>query len=152
MRSVRVPSILGGLAIAPAIIAQSAGVKFVYVACMAASQHALLVLQGSPLRSLADIKGKKVAFARATSAQNIILRLLANAGLTYGFNFNDEEWDATGQNYETAAIRHSLELARAVFKVAVAEKPRGRFTIGSRTRLLRRHPVGDWREPFARLD
>jgi hypothetical protein len=50
------------------------------------------------------------------------------------------------------AICHSLELARAVFKVAVAEKLRGRFTIGSRTRLLQRHRVGDWREPFARLD
>ena len=69
---------------APAIIAQSAGAKFVYAACMPASQHGLLVLQGSSLRSLADIKGKKVALARGTSAQNVLLRLLAKAGLTYG--------------------------------------------------------------------
>jgi len=68
---------------APAIIAQSAGAKFVYAACMPASQHGLLVLEGSTLRSLADIKGKKIAFARGTSAQNVMLRLLAKVGLTY---------------------------------------------------------------------
>jgi sulfonate transport system substrate-binding protein len=69
---------------APAIIAQSTGAKFVYAACMPASQHGLLVVEGSAIRSLADIKGKKVAFARGTSAQNIMLRLLAKAGLTFG--------------------------------------------------------------------
>ena len=50
----------GWLGDVPAIIAQSAGAKFVY------------------------IKGKKVAFARGTSAQTVILRLLAKAALTYG--------------------------------------------------------------------
>jgi sulfonate transport system substrate-binding protein len=74
----------GWLGDAPAIIAQSVGAKFVYAACMPASQHGLLVLEGSALRSLADIKGKKIAFARGTSAQNLILRLLAKAALTYG--------------------------------------------------------------------
>jgi hypothetical protein len=38
-----------------------------------------------------------------------------------GFNFNVEEWDATGQNYETLAICRSLALARAAFEVAIAE-------------------------------
>ena len=69
---------------APAIIAQSTGAKFVYTACMPASQHGLLVQEGSTLRSLADIKGKKIAFARGTSAQNLMLRLLDKAGLAYG--------------------------------------------------------------------
>ncbi len=73
----------GWLGDAPAIIAQSAGAKFVYAACMPASQHGLLVQQGSGLRSLADIQGKKIAFARGTSAQSVVLRLLAKAGLTY---------------------------------------------------------------------
>jgi sulfonate transport system substrate-binding protein len=69
---------------APAIFAQAAGVKFVYAAHMPASQHGLLVPEGSAIRSLADIKGKKVAFARGTSAHNVTLRLLAKAGLAYG--------------------------------------------------------------------
>ena len=68
----------------PAIVAQSAGAKFVYAACMPASQHGMLVAEGSAIRSLAEIKGKKVAFARNTSGQSVLLKLLAKAGLEYG--------------------------------------------------------------------
>jgi hypothetical protein len=57
-----------------------------------------------------------------------------------GFNFNVEEWDAKGQTYETLAVCRSL--ARAAF--AVDEKPAGRFTIRRRTRVVKRHPKGDW--------
>jgi hypothetical protein len=32
------------------------------------------------------------------------------------------EWDASGQNYETLAICRTLGLARAAFKIAIAEK------------------------------
>jgi hypothetical protein len=38
-----------------------------------------------------------------------------------GFNFGVKDWDAQGLNYETLATRRTLELARAVFKVAVEE-------------------------------
>jgi hypothetical protein len=61
-----------------------------------------------------------------------------------GFNFNVEEWDAEGRTYETLAICRSLELARAAFAAAIAEKPAGRFMIRSRTRVVQRHPKGDW--------
>jgi hypothetical protein len=61
-----------------------------------------------------------------------------------GFNFNVEEWDAEGSTYETLAICRSLELARAVFAAAVAEKPASRFMIRSRTRVVQRHPKGNW--------
>ena len=61
-----------------------------------------------------------------------------------GFNFNVEEWDAKGQTYETLAICRTLALARAVLAAAVAEKPAGRFMIRSRTRVVQRHPEGDW--------
>jgi len=61
-----------------------------------------------------------------------------------GFYFNVEEWDAEGQIYETLAICRSLELARAAFEAAIAEKPAGRFTIRNRTRVVKRHPKGDW--------
>jgi hypothetical protein len=52
--------------------------------------------------------------------------------------------DAKGQNYETLAIRRTLTMARAVFEVAVEEKPTGRFMIRSRARVVQRHPEGDW--------
>jgi hypothetical protein len=45
---------------------------------------------------------------------------------------------------ETLAICRSLVFARAVFAVAVADKPAGRFMIRSRTRVVIRHPQGDW--------
>jgi hypothetical protein len=61
-----------------------------------------------------------------------------------GFNFNVEEWDAKGQTYETLAICRSLAFARAVLAAAIAEKPAARFTIRSRTRVVKRHPEGDW--------
>jgi hypothetical protein len=61
-----------------------------------------------------------------------------------GFNFNVEEWDATGQTYETLAICRTLAQPRAVFAVAVEEKPAGRFMIRSRTRVVKWHPEGNW--------
>jgi len=57
---------------------------------------------------------------------------------------NVEEWDAKGDTYETLAICRTLALARAAFEVAVEEKPTGRFMIRSRTRVVKRHPEGDW--------
>jgi hypothetical protein len=35
-------------------------------------------------------------------------------------------------------------LARAAFAAAIADKPGGRFMIRSRTRVVQRHPEGDW--------
>jgi ABC-type nitrate/sulfonate/bicarbonate transport system substrate-binding protein len=68
----------------PAIAAQSAGAKFVYAACMPASERGMLVPERSATRSLAEITGKKVAFARGTSGQSVLLKLLAKADLAYG--------------------------------------------------------------------
>jgi hypothetical protein len=51
---------------------------------------------------------------------------------------------AADEYYETLAICRSLAAARAVFAVAIAEKPAGRFMIRSRTRVVQRHPKGDW--------
>jgi hypothetical protein len=42
------------------------------------------------------------------------------------------------------ALASPLRHARAVFAVAIAEKPAGRFMILSRTRIVKRHPEGDW--------
>jgi hypothetical protein len=60
-----------------------------------------------------------------------------------GFNFNVEKW-FEGDRYEALAICRSLELARAALAVAIAGKRAGRFMIRSRTRVVQRHPKGDW--------
>jgi len=71
---------------APPIFAQAAGSDLAYVAAQAAagSGAAILVAETSPIRTLADLKGKRVAFAKASSAHNLTLAALAKAGLTYG--------------------------------------------------------------------
>ena len=61
-----------------------------------------------------------------------------------GFNFNVEEWDARGDTYETLAMCCSLAAARGAFEVAIAENPTGRVMIRIRTRVVKRHPEGDW--------
>jgi hypothetical protein len=35
-------------------------------------------------------------------------------------------------------------VSRAAFAAAIAEKPATRFMIRSRTRVVQRHPKGDW--------
>ena len=54
-------------------------------------------------------------------------------------DLNVEEW-FEGDTYETLAIGRSLALARAAFAAAIAEKPDGRFTIGQRIRVVKKHP------------
>ncbi len=43
----------------------------------------ILLPKGSSIRTLADLKGKRVAFAKASSAHNLTMAALEKAGLTY---------------------------------------------------------------------
>jgi len=66
----------------PPIFAQAGGSNLVYVAATPSAHHAVLVPKNSPIKTLADLKGKKVAFGKGSSAQNVTLKALALAGLT----------------------------------------------------------------------
>jgi hypothetical protein len=57
--------------------------------------------------------------------------------------FNIEEWDAAGLTYETLAICRNARPGPLRVRIAIAEKPGGRFMIRSRTRVVKRHPEGD---------
>ncbi|AWB19752.1 aliphatic sulfonate ABC transporter substrate-binding protein [Methylobacterium currus] len=76
---------LGQTGDAPPIFAQAAGSPLVYVAAQeaAGSGAAVLVQKESPIRSLADLRAKRVAFAKASSAHNLTIAALEKAGLTY---------------------------------------------------------------------
>ncbi len=74
---------IGPVGDTPPIFAQAAGANVVYVASNPASDSALLVPQSSPIRTLADLKGKKIAFAKGSSSHNLTVQILAKAGLTY---------------------------------------------------------------------
>lgn len=69
----------------PPIFAQAAGAALVYIAGIAPSpaSQAILVPQNSPVKTLADLKGKKIALQKASSAHYLLVQLLEKAGLQY---------------------------------------------------------------------
>lgn len=69
----------------PPIFAQAAGVDFVYVANEppAPKSEAILVPRHSPLTSVAQLRGKKVALNRGSNVHYLLVRALKQAGLEY---------------------------------------------------------------------
>lgn len=69
----------------PPIFAQAAGVDFVYVANEppAPKSEAILVPGHSPLTSVAQLRGKKVALNRGSNVHYLLVRALKQAGLDY---------------------------------------------------------------------
>jgi sulfonate transport system substrate-binding protein len=65
------------------VFAQAAGARLSYIAQEAPSPtaQAILVPNNSPVRSLADLRGKKVAVARAAGAHYLVIVALRNAGV-----------------------------------------------------------------------
>ena len=69
----------------PPIFAQAGGTPFVYLANGPASPRteAILVHPKSPIRSVADLKGRKVAFNKGSNVHWFLLEALRKAGLRY---------------------------------------------------------------------
>ncbi|GAB3480730.1 aliphatic sulfonate ABC transporter substrate-binding protein [Azotobacter salinestris] len=67
------------------VFAQAAGAQLAYFAQEAPSPaaQAILVRADSPLRGLADLKGKKVAVTKAAGSHYLLLAALARAGLKF---------------------------------------------------------------------
>jgi len=67
----------------PPLFAQAAGGNLLYVGAYRgpAAFHGLLVHKDSPIQTIEDLKGKKVAYKRGSSAHNFALKVLAKAGL-----------------------------------------------------------------------
>jgi sulfonate transport system substrate-binding protein len=70
---------------APPIFAQAAGANLVYVANEPAAplSEAIVVPQGSTLKSVADLKGKKVALNKGSNVHYLLVKALEKAGLDY---------------------------------------------------------------------
>jgi sulfonate transport system substrate-binding protein len=68
---------------APPIFAQAAGAKFVYFGYDPASPEAeaILVPKNSPIRSVAELKGKKVALNKGSNVHYLLVKLLEKHGL-----------------------------------------------------------------------
>lgn len=69
----------------PPIFAQAAGASLVYIAGIAANPagSAILVPQDSPIKTIADLKGKRIAFQKGSSAHYMLVQVLKKAGLQY---------------------------------------------------------------------
>ncbi|AIO68591.1 sulfonate ABC transporter substrate-binding protein [Burkholderia oklahomensis] len=69
----------------PAVFAQASGVRFVYVGAEPPSPHneAIVVKADSPLKTVADLRGKKVALQKGSSANYLLLKALQKAGVRY---------------------------------------------------------------------
>lgn len=76
---------LGSTGDIPPIFAQAAGADLVYVGSEPAKPKAevILVPDNSPLKTVADLKGHKVAFQKGSSSHNLVLRALQKAGLKF---------------------------------------------------------------------
>lgn len=72
---------LGLVGDTPPIFAQAAKSDLLYVASHPSGASAILLPAGSSLQSLADLKGKRVAFARGSSSHNLTIAALEKAGL-----------------------------------------------------------------------
>jgi sulfonate transport system substrate-binding protein len=69
----------------PPIFAQAAGASLTYVAGIASSPagSAILVPENSPIQKLTDLKGKKIAFQKGSSAHLLLVQVLEKAGVKY---------------------------------------------------------------------
>jgi len=70
----------------PPIFAQAGGARIRYVAAVKSdgNNQAIIVPKDSPIKAVADLKGKRVAFGKGSSAHNLLVAALEKAGLSYG--------------------------------------------------------------------
>jgi sulfonate transport system substrate-binding protein len=75
---------LGAVGDTPPIFAQAANANIVYVAGSPITNgQGILVPANSSIRNIADLRGKRIGFAKGTSAHNVLIATLEKAGLSY---------------------------------------------------------------------
>jgi sulfonate transport system substrate-binding protein len=76
----------GDVGEAPPIFAQAAGAPLVYAGATVPRPklEAVIVPKGSAIRSVADLKGKRVAYNKGSNVQYFLVKLLEQHGLAYG--------------------------------------------------------------------
>jgi sulfonate transport system substrate-binding protein len=70
---------------APPIFAQAAGAPLLYVGNEPPNPRgeAIIVLKDSPIKTIKDLKGKRVAFNKGSNVQYLVVKALEEAGLKY---------------------------------------------------------------------
>ena len=86
LEAINVGSIdVGTVGESPPIFAQAAGADLVYIGNEppAPTSEALIVPKDSPVRQVADLKGKKIAVGKGSNANYLLVKLIENAGLKF---------------------------------------------------------------------
>lgn len=85
MEAMNVGSVdFGAVGDSPPVFAQAAGAAIVYAAGQPITNgQGILVPQNSAIRSIAELRGKRIGFTKGSSAHNIVVQTLEKAGLTY---------------------------------------------------------------------
>lgn len=74
----------GAVGDSPPIFAQAANANIVYAASSPISNgQGILVPENSSIKTISDLKGKRLGFTKGSSANNVVLQVLEKAGLTY---------------------------------------------------------------------
>lgn len=74
----------GAVGDSPPIFAQAAGANIVYAAGQPITNgQGILVPSNSPIRTIADLKGRRLGFTKGSSAHNVVVQTLEKAGLSY---------------------------------------------------------------------
>ncbi|SFE99630.1 sulfonate ABC transporter substrate-binding protein [Paracidovorax wautersii] len=75
----------GDVGEAPPIFAQAAGAPLIYAASTVPRPRleAVIVPKGSPIQSVADLKGKRIAFNKGSNVHYFLVKLLQKHGLQY---------------------------------------------------------------------
>ena len=87
LEAINVGSIdVGTVGESPPIFAQAAGADLVYVGNEppAPAAEAIIVPKDSPIKAVAELKGKRVAVAKGSNANYLLIKLLERAGLKFG--------------------------------------------------------------------
>ncbi|RZN10818.1 sulfonate ABC transporter substrate-binding protein [Bradyrhizobium genosp. SA-3] len=85
MEAMNVRSVdFGAVGDSPPVFAQAAGAAIVYAAAQPITNgQGILVPKDSSIRTIADLKGKRIGFTKGSSAHNIVVQTLEKADLTY---------------------------------------------------------------------
>ncbi|WP_295955993.1 ABC transporter substrate-binding protein [Rhodoferax sp.] len=71
----------GSVGDAPLTFAAAAGLQAKAIFATAYEGNAIIVANAAPYKSIADLKGKRIAVVRGSSGHNLLLQVLAKAGL-----------------------------------------------------------------------
>jgi sulfonate transport system substrate-binding protein len=134
---------------APPIFAQAAGANLVYVGHEPPSpaSEAIVVPKGSPLRTLADLRGKKIALNKGSNVHYLLVKALEKAGIPY----KDVQTVFLPPADARAAFERGAVDAWAIWDpfLAAAEKQLGARVLADGTGLVANHQFYLAARPYA---